>query len=61
MTLLADIRAGLAQPFADRISVGPAVLSRAEARAVERALTCSAQPRAAVFAGGVWVKREGEA
>lgn len=57
MALLDQLRAGLAHPFADAIAVGPAVLTRAEARAVERALTCSQQPCAAVFAGGVWVER----
>lgn len=39
MTLLEEIRAGLASPFADRIAVGASVLTRAEARAVERALS----------------------
>lgn len=38
MALLDQVRAGLRDPFADAIVVGPAVLTRAEARAVERAL-----------------------
>lgn len=38
MALLADIRAGLRDPFAATVAVGACVLTRAEARAIERAL-----------------------
>jgi hypothetical protein len=37
--LLDGVRKGLADPFADTIKVGPSVLTRAEARAIERALS----------------------
>lgn len=47
MTLLEEIRAGLASPFADRIAVGASVLTRAEARAVEWALSGSGAARPA--------------
>lgn len=39
MTALLDqVRAGLRDPFAATVAVGPALLTRAEARAIERAL-----------------------
>jgi hypothetical protein len=42
--MLDAIRAGLADPFAQQIVLPEAVLTRAEARAVERALSGAARP-----------------
>ena len=38
-SLLADIRAGLHNPFAPTVALGATVITRAEARAIERALS----------------------
>jgi hypothetical protein len=42
--MLEDIRAGLADPFAQLIEIPFTVLTRAEARAVERALSGAERP-----------------
>jgi hypothetical protein len=42
--MLDDVRAGLADPFAQQIVLPGAVLTRAQARAVERALSGAARP-----------------
>ncbi len=45
--MLADIRKGLADPWAQQIALPSAVLTRAEARAVERALSGAGAKRPA--------------
>lgn len=42
MTILEHVRAGLADPWALEIRLPETVITRAEARAIERGLTCSA-------------------